>query len=170
MFAEPSVARCSGVALHRDGWPSGLRRTPGKRVYVKSVTRVRIPPHPFAPSARTECGGALLSQANAPLQVRSSCPFAEDQPPDVILPNEFLNWPPEVRLTLQRERSFVSVAIKAPERVPSLTRPSAERVRERVDEVDRAHLETSVGRRPRRRRGKGTALSCPPAIRNSNRT
>ena len=30
-----------------DGWPSGLRRTPGKCVYVKSVPWVRIPPHPL---------------------------------------------------------------------------------------------------------------------------
>src|SRR5262245_49422108 len=43
----------------RDGWPSGLRRTPGKRVYVTSVTRVRIPPHPFALSSVTPLGGAL---------------------------------------------------------------------------------------------------------------
>jgi hypothetical protein len=29
-----------------DGWPSGLRRTPGKCVYVNSVPWVRIPPRP----------------------------------------------------------------------------------------------------------------------------
>jgi hypothetical protein len=29
-----------------DGWPSGRRRAPGKCVYVKSVSWVRIPPHP----------------------------------------------------------------------------------------------------------------------------
>jgi hypothetical protein len=32
----------------RDGWPSGLRRTPGKCVYVKSVPWVRIPPRPLS--------------------------------------------------------------------------------------------------------------------------
>ena len=32
----------------REGWPSGLRRTLGKRVGVKSVTWVRIPPPPPA--------------------------------------------------------------------------------------------------------------------------
>ena len=36
VFAEPVVARCSGVALHPDGWPSGLRRTPGKRSAIRS--------------------------------------------------------------------------------------------------------------------------------------
>ena len=30
-----------------DGWPSGLRRTPGKCVYVNSVPWVRIPPRPL---------------------------------------------------------------------------------------------------------------------------
>ena len=34
--------------LLRDGWPSGRRRAPGKCVYVKSVSWVRIPPHPPA--------------------------------------------------------------------------------------------------------------------------
>ncbi len=32
-----------------DGWPSGLRRTPGKCVYVNSVPWVRIPPRPSNP-------------------------------------------------------------------------------------------------------------------------
>jgi hypothetical protein len=29
-------------------WPSGLRRTLGKRVYVSDITRVRIPLSPFS--------------------------------------------------------------------------------------------------------------------------
>src|SRR5689334_25373085 len=32
-----------------DGWPSGLRRRPGKLVYVNSVPWVRIPPRPLTP-------------------------------------------------------------------------------------------------------------------------
>ena len=40
---------------------------PGKRVYVKSVPRVRIPPHPSAPLNVTTLGGALLFAGNRPL-------------------------------------------------------------------------------------------------------
>ena len=35
-------------------WPSGRRRTPGKCVYVKSVSRVRIPPAPPPASEKIE--------------------------------------------------------------------------------------------------------------------
>src|SRR6185503_20196007 len=47
----PEVARAFLLVgiLERcwDGWPSGLRRTPGKCVYVNSVPWVRIPPRPL---------------------------------------------------------------------------------------------------------------------------
>ena len=59
MFAGPFGRGLLAWRSTRDGWPSGLRRTPGKRVYVKSVTWVRIPPHPFALSSVTPLGGAL---------------------------------------------------------------------------------------------------------------
>ena len=34
------------AAVAPEGWPSGRRRTPGVRVYLKRVSRVRIPPPP----------------------------------------------------------------------------------------------------------------------------
>ncbi len=36
----------SAQEIHAEQWPSGRRRTPGKCVYVKSVSWVRIPPAP----------------------------------------------------------------------------------------------------------------------------
>ena len=36
----------SAQGSHAERWPSGRRRTPGKCVYVKSVSWVRIPPAP----------------------------------------------------------------------------------------------------------------------------
>ena len=35
-----------GELIWTDGWPSGRRHSPAKRVWVKSPSRVRIPPHP----------------------------------------------------------------------------------------------------------------------------
>ncbi len=40
------LSRPSCPKRHAEQWPSGRRRTPGKCVYVKSVSRVRIPPAP----------------------------------------------------------------------------------------------------------------------------
>jgi hypothetical protein len=41
-----ALAVLSALKRCWDGWPSGLRRTPGKCVYVYSVPWVRIPPRP----------------------------------------------------------------------------------------------------------------------------
>jgi hypothetical protein len=38
------LARCAPP--HLDGWPSGLRRTPGERVGNNLASWVRIPPRP----------------------------------------------------------------------------------------------------------------------------
>ena len=48
-------------------------------MYVKSVPRVRIPPHPSAPLNVTTLGGASLSRANRPL-LSVPCPFAGRTP------------------------------------------------------------------------------------------
>lgn len=47
--ARRGLPRGRGTTKFRapaEGWPSGRRRAPGKCVYVKSVSWVRIPPHP----------------------------------------------------------------------------------------------------------------------------
>ena len=51
----------------RDGWPSGLRRTPGERVDPTRVSWVRIPPHPLPPLELTGSGGASIYSAIWPV-------------------------------------------------------------------------------------------------------
>ena len=46
-FVLANTAMQDAGCCFRDGWPSGLRRTPGKCVYVHSVPWVRIPPRPL---------------------------------------------------------------------------------------------------------------------------
>ncbi len=47
---NPCVLRLSRVSTAAERWPSGRRRSPAKGVYVKSVSRVRIPSSPPPPS------------------------------------------------------------------------------------------------------------------------
>ena len=60
----------------KDGWPSGRRRAPGKCVYVKSVSWVRIPPHP--PDFRRELVPCLKM---AGISLRISKEFAKATEP-----------------------------------------------------------------------------------------
>ena len=81
--------RCRGGVV-TDGWPSGRRRAPGKCVYVKSVSWVRIPPHPpvskrSALSARWisplngRIPGVVLSRTYAALIAHLGCLAFESQ-------------------------------------------------------------------------------------------
>ena len=57
--AEPGCPQYSMLIARKrcwDGWPSGLRRTPGKCVYVYSVPWVRIPPRPYTSTPKQSEG------------------------------------------------------------------------------------------------------------------
>src|SRR5205085_8679897 len=47
------------LPAREEGWPRGLRRTPGKCVYVMSVSRVRIPPLPPVQNRTANAGSVL---------------------------------------------------------------------------------------------------------------
>ena len=67
----PEVARAFLLVgiLERcwDGWPSGLRRTPGKCVYVNSVPWVRIPPRPSEHKIRSTVSENYDRSASKPV-------------------------------------------------------------------------------------------------------
>ena len=72
-FARGTLHDGSRAGLFKDGWPSGRRRAPGKCVYVKSVSWVRIPPPPPVPIR-----AALSARPISPLDGRIPGVFGAD--------------------------------------------------------------------------------------------
>jgi hypothetical protein len=62
-------------SAHLERCPSGLRSTPGKRVYVYSVPRVRIP---LSPPGYGGCTGRFAAICCEPRQIRKEAAVTTD--------------------------------------------------------------------------------------------
>ena len=90
-----------------DRWPSGRRRAPGKCVYVKSVSWVRIPPCPPVPMRAT-----LSARPTAALSGRFPGVFGANlltgparRSPEFALRSPFLSGPPDLAIFVRTRMS-----------------------------------------------------------------